>query len=106
MPYIQLNGTQYPLRVGAMRVGAAADAEIRLPSAPDPAVLAVVEVGADQSASVRRAHAGAVVAVNGVTLGVEPTPLLHGDRIELAGHELLYGDDRKGGSTQYVPAMQ
>jgi pSer/pThr/pTyr-binding forkhead associated (FHA) protein len=105
MPYIQLNDTQFPLRIGAMRVGAAADADIRLPGAADPGAVAVVEVGADHSASIRRAHDAVVVFVNGVQLGVEPTPLLHGDRIEMAGQELLFGDDRKGGSTQYVPSM-
>ena len=105
MPYIQLNDIRHPLRVGAMRVGAAADAELRLPGASDPAAAAVVEVRADQSASIRRAHVGSVVLVNGVPLGVEPTPLLHGDKIELGGHELLFGDDKKGGSTQYVPSL-
>jgi pSer/pThr/pTyr-binding forkhead associated (FHA) protein len=105
MPYIQLNDTRHPLRVGAMRVGAAADAELRLPGAADPAAAAVVEVGADQSASIRRAHDAAIVVVNGVRLGVNPAPLLHGDKIELGGHELLFGDDMKGGSTQYVPSL-
>lgn len=105
MPYIQLNDTRHPLRVGAMRVGAAPDAELRLPGASDPVAAAVVEVGADQSASIRRAHESAVVLVNGVRLGVHPAPLIHGDKIELGGHELLFGDDKKSGSTQYVPSM-
>ena len=105
MPYIQLNDIRHPLRVGAMRVGAAADAELRLPGVADPAAAAVVEVGADQSASIRRAHDAAVVLVNGVQLGIEPAALLHGDKIELGGQDLLFGDDKKGGSTQYVPSM-
>lgn len=105
MPYIQLNDTQYPLRIGAMRVGAVSGADIRLPGGDDPAAVALLEVGADNSASIRRGMDGALVSVNGVQLGVEPVPLLHGDKIEMAGHELLFGDDRKGGSTQYVPSM-
>ena len=105
MPYIQLNDTRHPLRVGAMRVGAAPDAELRLPGAADPVAAAVVEVGADQSASIRRAHESAVVLVNGVRLGVHPAPLIHGDKIGLGGHALLFGDDKKSGSTQYVPSM-
>ena len=105
MPYIQLNDIRHPLRVGAMRVGAAADAELRLPGVADPAAAAVVEVGSDQSASIRRAHDAAIVLVNGVQLGIEPAALLHGDKIELGGQELLFGDDKKGGSTQYVPSL-
>ncbi|HEX2718779.1 MAG TPA: FHA domain-containing protein, partial [Gemmatimonadaceae bacterium] len=40
--------------------------------------------------------------MNGVQLGVEPHPLIHGDKVDVAGTELLYGDDRKGGQTQYI----
>ena len=42
--------------------------------------------------------------VNGVVLGPEPTPLIHGDKIEIGGVELLFGDDRSAGSTQYLGA--
>ena len=105
MPYIQLDDTQFPLRVGAVRVGAAGVAEIPLPGVADPRALAIVEVSADHGAAIRRAHDAAAVRVNGVPLGVEPAPLLHGDKIEIGTHELLYGDDRKAGSTQFLPSM-
>jgi pSer/pThr/pTyr-binding forkhead associated (FHA) protein len=42
--------------------------------------------------------------VNGVTLGAEPTPLMHGDKVEVAGIELRFADDKKGGATQFVSA--
>jgi hypothetical protein len=69
-------------------------------------VQAVVEVGPDRSASIRRASPAAVVRVNGVALGLEPTPLLHGDRVEVAGHELLFAEDNRAGATQYVHARE
>ena len=105
MPYIQLDETQIPLRVGAVRVGAVPEAEIRLPGDADPSAVAVVELGPDQSAAIRRANNTSAVRVNGVQLGVEPSPLLHGDKIEIGAHELLYGDDRKAGSTQFIPSL-
>lgn len=100
MPFIQLHDKQYPLRVGEVRVGSGADAHVPLPGAD--AVHAIVELTADSHAAIRRATETAVVRVNGVQLGAEPTPLIHGDKIELGGHELLFADDRKGGSTQMV----
>ena len=96
MPYIQLHDKQFPLRVGEVRVGSGPDAHVPLPGAD--AVHAIVELTGDSHVAIRRASDTAVVRVNGVQLGAEPTPLIHGDKIELGGHELLYGDDRKGGS--------
>ena len=46
----------------------------------------------------------AVVFVNGVQLGAEPSPLLHGDKVEVGGQQLRYGDDAQGGSTQCISA--
>ena len=37
-------------------------------------------------------------------LGAEPTPLMHGDKVEIAGVELRFADDAKGGATQFVSA--
>src|SRR5256886_15595592 len=47
----------------------------------------------------------AEVLINGVRLGAEPTPLLHGDKVEVGGQELTFVDERRSGSTQYVQAM-
>ncbi len=46
------------------------------------------------------------VRVNGVLLGAEPVPLIHGDKVEVAGLELRFADDAKGGATQYVSASE
>ncbi|MBP7550886.1 MAG: FHA domain-containing protein [Gemmatimonadaceae bacterium] len=104
MPYLKLQDTQHPLAAGETVIGAFDGAQIRLPSG-DPSTSAVVLVG-QQGVSIRRGTAGSVVTVNGVQLGVEPSPLLHGDRVEIAGHELRLGEDQKGGSTQFVSAAE
>ncbi|HET9012046.1 MAG TPA: FHA domain-containing protein, partial [Gemmatimonadaceae bacterium] len=54
--------------------------------------------------TIRRAAPSAVVRVNGVLLGAEPTPLMHGDKLEIGGLELRFADDAKGGATQFVNA--
>jgi hypothetical protein len=102
MPVIQVNNQQYSLKLGTTLVGAGDDADVALPAHENLGVQAVVEVGADRSASIRRASPSAVVRVNGVALGVEPIPLLHGDRLEIAGHELLFAEDHRGGETTYI----
>jgi pSer/pThr/pTyr-binding forkhead associated (FHA) protein len=44
--------------------------------------------------------------VNGVALGAEPAPLLHGDKIDVAGRELFFGDERRAGNTQFVQPVR
>ncbi len=103
MPYIQLNDKQFPLRPGDFRVGTGADADLRIPGGPGVAELqAVVALGADGRVAIRRGGAASSVRVNGVALGAEPSPLIHGDKIEAGGHELTFADDMRAGSTQFI----
>ncbi len=107
MPYIQVDETQFPLSIGEVTVGPGADARIRVGGGNDagPGIQAIVQVSPDGSTIIRRNAPAATVRVNGVQLGGEPTPLIHGDRIEVAGTELRFGDDRKAGSTQYITGL-
>jgi pSer/pThr/pTyr-binding forkhead associated (FHA) protein len=102
MPYIQFEDNQFPLRVGEMSIGTGAGSDIRLEGPEQLGIQALVQVTADHHVAIRRQGASAVVRVNGVQLGAEPTPLIHGDKVEVAGHELQFGDDRKGGSTHLL----
>jgi pSer/pThr/pTyr-binding forkhead associated (FHA) protein len=52
------------------------------------------------AAAIRTADSEAEVRVNGVRLGTDPTPLLHGDKIGIGAHELLVVDPARAGSTQ------
>ncbi|MDH5235003.1 MAG: FHA domain-containing protein, partial [Gemmatimonadota bacterium] len=94
----------FPLAAGEVTIGAFDGAGIRLPSG-DPTSRAVV-LTQDSGVSIRRGSPDAVVLVNGVQLGVEPTPLLHGDRVEISGHELRVGEDKQGGNTAFVSAAE
>lgn len=102
MPYLQLQDQQFPLPAGDATVGAFDGATVRLPSG-DATARAVVTSG-PKGVVIKRGTPDAVVLVNGVALGNEPSPLLHGDRVEIGGHTLRLGDDQKEGSTAFVSA--
>ncbi|HEX4683698.1 MAG TPA: FHA domain-containing protein [Gemmatimonadaceae bacterium] len=103
MPVIKINDQQYSLRPGPNRVGAGTDVDVRVDENPALGVQAIVDVTNDSKAVIRRAGNGAAIRVNGVLL-VEPTPLIHGDKVEIAGQELLFADDSKAGATQFISA--
>ncbi|MFI5206821.1 MAG: FHA domain-containing protein [Gemmatimonadales bacterium] len=88
-----------------MLIGNGADCHLRLEG---PAVAprhAVLTTAPDNSVSIRKlAEKG--VEVNGVAMGPLPQPLLHGDKVTIGGVDLLYVDEHKSGSTQYVSAQK
>jgi hypothetical protein len=97
MAYLQLDDTTLPLRPGETAVSAGPSG-VRLDA--DGARVATIVVQ-PSGVTIRRAGDAGAVRVNGVALGIEPTPLIHGDRIECDGAVLIFGDEAKGGSTQY-----
>jgi len=103
MPVIKVDNHQYALRPGPNRLGAGDDADVRVAGDAALGVQAIVELGANAQAVIRRAGQAASVRVNGIAL-VDPTPLMHGDKVEIAGKELLYAEDAKGGNTAFVSA--
>ena len=120
MPVIKVNDQQFPLRPGQTRLGSGSEADVRLVGDGSLGVQAIVEVsnsggssptglGAGNSAPravIRRAGDNAAVRINGVFLGVEPVPLLHGDKVEIGGHELLYSEESKAGATELMAAEE
>lgn len=105
MAYIQLHGKQFPIPDGGLTLGCHDGAGLRL-SGDDASARAVIVRAEDGTALIRRDAADAVILVNGVQLGGEASPLLHGDKIEMAGEEMRYGDAAQGGSTQFVSSAQ
>src|SRR5581483_4608810 len=103
MPYLQYRDQRVTLTQADQVIGAFDGAALRVPG-DDPAARAVVRIAPDGTGIIRRDGDGSVVFVNGVQLGAEPAPLLHGDKVELGGVQLHYGDDAKGGSTQFISA--
>jgi pSer/pThr/pTyr-binding forkhead associated (FHA) protein len=102
MAVLQLNDQQFPLTGATTRIGAGADADVTLPGDAALGVQAVIERTSAVTLNIRRAAPQAQVKVNGVLLGPEPTPLMHGDKVEVVGLELRFADDAQRGATQYV----
>jgi pSer/pThr/pTyr-binding forkhead associated (FHA) protein len=105
MAHIRLDDKEIELSVGELRIGTDDDAGVRIDGSGEQGILAILTVDPRGTATVRRAATGTTVLVNGVALGAEPAPLLHGDRIEVAGRQLRFSDDRKAGSTVLMPAL-
>jgi len=105
MAHLRLDHKKIELSVGERWIGRDGDAGVRFGAASEKGTLAIITVDPRGAAAVRRATSGSTVLVNGVVLGAEPAPLLHGDRIEVAGRQLRFSDDRKAGSTGVVPAF-
>jgi pSer/pThr/pTyr-binding forkhead associated (FHA) protein len=100
MPVLRINESQHSLGSGKTRLGGGADVDIRLSDDEQIGTQAVIDLS--EGHTVIRRNGNAAVKVNGVPLGAEPTPLMHGDKIEIAGRELFYAEDTKAGTTRHV----
>src|SRR5881296_945773 len=105
MSLLELGGKKFTIPVGEVALGSDPNCAVSLTG---PGILprhALLQGQPDGQVVIRKAAPGADVLINGVRLGAEPTPLLHGDKVELGGQELTFVDERRSGSTQYVQAM-
>ena len=106
MPLLELGDRKFSLPVGEVALGSDAACAIPLTGAGVLPLHAMLQGQADGQVVIRKATPAAEVLINGVRLGAEPTPLLHGDKVELGGHELTFVDERRSGSTQFVQKVQ
>ena len=105
MALLEMGGRRFTLPQGEVLLGADAGSAIPLAF---PGILprhAKLRSLPDGQVVITKAVPEAEVLINGVRLGAEPTPLLHGDKVEVGGQELTFVDERRSGSTQYVQAM-
>jgi pSer/pThr/pTyr-binding forkhead associated (FHA) protein len=106
MALLEMGGSRFTVPVGDVVLGAEPSCTIVLAGERVLARHAVLQGMPDGQVVIRKAVPQAEVRINGVRLGAEPTPLLHGDKVEVGGHELTFVDERRSGSTQYIPAMK
>jgi pSer/pThr/pTyr-binding forkhead associated (FHA) protein len=105
MSFLEFGGQRHALPIGESVLGSGASAIVPLEGDGVLPQHAVIQAHPDGQVAIRRAQESAEVMVNGVRLGPNPTPLLHGDRVTVGGHEFSFIDERKSGSTQYVQAI-
>src|SRR5881409_1811665 len=106
MALLELGGKRFTIPVGEVTLGSDASCAISLSGAAVLPRHALLQGQPDGQVVIRKAAPGADVLINGVRLGAEPTPLLHGDKVEVGGQELTFVDERRSGSTQYVEALK
>jgi pSer/pThr/pTyr-binding forkhead associated (FHA) protein len=105
MSYLEIDGRRHPIAVGDLTIGYDPEGEVALGRDVVQSQGAVVQGFPDGQVAIRAVDPQAVVLVNGVRLGPQPTPLLHGDKVQVGGRELLFVDDRRGGSTSFIQAL-
>ncbi len=105
MSLLELGGRKFTIPVGEVTLGSDASCAISLTGVGILPRHAVLQAQADGQVVIRKASPAAEVLINGVRLGAEPTPLLHGDKVEVGGQELTFVDERRSGSTQFVKAF-
>jgi pSer/pThr/pTyr-binding forkhead associated (FHA) protein len=105
MSYLEIDGRRHPIPVGEVTIGYDPANQIALGRDVVQSKGATIRGLADGQVAIRKSDPEADIMVNGVRLGPQPTPLLHGDKIEIAGRELLFVDDRRSGSTSFIQAV-
>lgn len=106
MAFIEFGGKLHTIPSGEMLIGTGADCHLRLEGQGIALRHAVLTTAPDLSVAIRKVNPGAAIEVNGVMLGMLPQPLLHGDKVTIDGIDLLFVDERKSGSTQYISALK
>jgi pSer/pThr/pTyr-binding forkhead associated (FHA) protein len=101
MLQLEFGGRTISIPTGESALGSDPAGLVSLPGA-QPRHL-VLKGAADGTVSVQP-QGGAEVLLNGVKVGNDPHPVLHGDKLMVAGQELLVVDPKRSGSTQYVNA--
>ncbi len=104
MIQLDVEGRRYGVVPGEMLVGSDPEAAIPLFGSGVAPQHAMVQGWPDGSAAIR-ALGNADVQVNGIRLGAEPTPLLHGDKIRIGSKEILVQDEARAGRTRLMPAL-
>ncbi len=105
MSLLELGGTKFTIPVGEVVLGSDSGCAIPVTGVGVLPRHALFQGQADGQVIIRKASPAAEVLINGVRLGAEPTPLLHGDKVEVGDHELTFVDERRSGSTQYLHAL-
>ena len=95
MPFVTFDRERVILPIGESIVGGSGPDSVPISPLTRLSPLAVIWVGPDRMASIRRIGSTAVT-VNNVALGEEPVILNDGSRVEFANMRILFGDSSVG----------
>jgi len=97
---LEVGGKRVPIAAGDTVIGSAPWCSIVLEGEGVRPHHAVVQGTTEGAAAIRTVAADAEASINGVRLGTDPTPVLHGDKIRIFDHEILAVDPQRAGNTQ------
>jgi pSer/pThr/pTyr-binding forkhead associated (FHA) protein len=100
MMHLEFGGARIPVAAGETIIGSAPGCGVMLEGEGILPRHAIVQGTPQGAAALRAASPEAEILVNGVRLGLDPTPVLHGDKIQIGSHEILAVDSRRVGHTQ------
>src|SRR5215213_2004177 len=100
MMHLEFGGARIPVPVGETIIGSAPGCATLLEGEGVRPRHAILQGTSQGAAAIREGDPAAELLVNGVRLGADPTPILHGDKIQIGPHEILAVDDRRMGNTQ------
>jgi pSer/pThr/pTyr-binding forkhead associated (FHA) protein len=106
MSRLEFGGTKFTIPVGEVALGSDASCAVVLAGVGIMPRHALLQGQTDGQVIIRKATPAAELLINGVRLGAEPTPLLHGDKVELGGLALTFVDESRSGSTRFVEKAQ
>ncbi len=105
MSYLEFGGQRMSVEPGEGYIGSDASNKVVIQEKDVAARHAHITASADGQVSVKIVDESVVVRINGVPLGPQPHPLLHGDKIGIGAAEILFAEETTSGSTQYVSAV-
>jgi pSer/pThr/pTyr-binding forkhead associated (FHA) protein len=100
MMHLDVGGKLVPIAAGETLIGSAPGCAIMLEGEGVRPRHAILRGTTEGAAAIRAAEPDATLLINGIRLGGDPTPVLHGDKIQIGPHELLAVDTRRSGNTQ------
>lgn len=105
MAFVIIEGERYALDIGETFLGGSGEGSLDARETAHLPPVIVVSVPVDGPTTARSLNA-LPVTLNGTALDDAPRPLRHGDRFEVAGLAIAYGDIRRAGRTAHVSAVK
>ena len=99
---LELGGRRYPVAAGDFFIGNGPGATLTVDGVGVRPAHAVVRLHAPGMVVVAPGEPGAEILVNGVRLGSDPTPLMHGDKLGIGGHEITVLDPGRAGASRVL----
>jgi pSer/pThr/pTyr-binding forkhead associated (FHA) protein len=103
MSFVIIAGERYALELGDTVLGGSGEGALQAPAIAQLPPVLMLSFPVDGQTTARALGALAVT-VNGSPLGRAPQGLAHGDRLEVSGIVIAYGDARRAGRTSVVSA--